>query len=63
MTSFFNQVNRYISVQISQSRTSWRDRVDAGQLGTTDLSLRTSWNQKCHKNKNLICSCISKAHQ
>jgi len=39
---------------IPRSRTSWRDRVDTGQLYTTDLTLRiswhggTSWRQKCH---------------
>jgi len=28
-----------------RSRTSWRDRVDAGQLDTTDFTLRTSWRK------------------
>jgi len=26
------------------SRTSWCNRVDTGQLDTTDLTLRTSWH-------------------
>jgi len=31
------------AMSLLRSRTSWRDRVDAGQLATTDLTLKTSW--------------------
>jgi len=32
----------YRQIKIKQSRTSWSDWVDAGQLDTTDLTLGTS---------------------
>jgi len=37
-----------------RNRTSWCDRVDAGQLDSTDLTLRTSWCWVCLDTKNII---------
>jgi len=49
-------------IKILQSRTSWRDRVDAGQLYAKDiLTLGTSWCQKCHtKTKIPFAAALAK---